>query len=581
MQRLLYLFIFLLLFPASGNAESLELEIRVADEELHDVLSLAIHPPAALVDADQINHRWLKRFQQQLPELVSKILQPYGYFFSQTDSEVQKNGPDEYTLNLEVEPGTPMRITTIDLKISGSGAADAQIQKLYDNFPLKNGDILRQDYYEEGKAALRQEALNQGYLAAEYLQHQIRVNRQEKWTEIVLHLDTGERYQFGTTTFVESGDYPDRYLRRHLTWNKGDDFSYTRVGTTRLSLINTDLFANVLVSPKISSTDAVVPVEVNISPLPRYRLRPGIGFGTDTGGRVSLDYRVLNLFKKAHQLRGELFVAQREQGFDTTYIIPDLRRKDSRTLLRVGMDREDTETFLSRKVFVEGGYQRSFSQKLNGSLYTRYSSEYSLIATEETRTRMLLTGLRFTWQTIDDLLQPRQGTQFSLQLQGAEKSLLSDTTLLQLSGSILQLLPLPHDFFFFVRLEGGTTWQRDQFHDMPASLRFFAGGDNSVRGYAYKSLGPENSTGEVIGGQHLLVANLELEKKLSANWGIAAFYDIGNAFNDLNNYDLAQGAGLGVRYYSQIGTIALDLARQVGSVGENRYRIHFGVGFGW
>lgn len=581
MQRLFYIIILLFLFPVYGHAESLELDIHIADKELLEVLTTTLTLPSSLTDTDQINQRQLRRFNRRLPEQISKILQPYGYFFSQTDSQIVNNNSKEYTLVVNVDPGKPLLVNRIDLRITGAGASDPQLQELHNHFPLKKNDILRQDYYEKGKSNLKQKALNLGYFAANFQQHQIRVHRQEKWAEIVIHLHTGDLYQFGKTTFVEDGNYPERYLQRFLSWDEGDNFSYSRLGKARLNLINTDQFADITISPQISTAEVVVPVQIKVSPLPRYRLRPGIGFGTDTGARVSFDYRVLNLFEKAHQLQGELLLAQYEQGFDTTYIIPDLRRKDSRTLLQLGADREDTESFLSRKVFIEGGYQRAFNRHLKGSIFTRFSNEYSLIAAEEMNSQMLLTGVRFNWQMTDNLLLPRRLKQFSLQLQGAEDSFLSDTTLLQLSGRILQLVPLPGNFFIFLRLEGGTTWQHDQLHDIPASLRFFAGGDNSVRGYAYKSLGPENSSGEVVGGKHLLVANIELEKRFTATWGVAGFYDIGNAFNNLNDYDLAQGVGLGIRYYSPIGTIALDLARQVGSVGEDKYRLHFGVGFGW
>jgi translocation and assembly module TamA len=111
-------------------------------------------------------------------------------------------------------------------------------------------------------------------------------------------------------------------------------------------------------------------------------------------------------------------------------------------------------------------------------------------------------------------------------------------------------------------------------------LRFFAGGDRSVRGYAYQSLGPKDDSGQVVGGKHLLVANLELEKRLTPKWGGAVFYDLGNAFDSLAEYELEQGAGIGVRRYTPIGPIRLDLARQLGN-STKRWRIHLSMGFGW
>jgi translocation and assembly module TamA len=114
--------------------------------------------------------------------------------------------------------------------------------------------------------------------------------------------------------------------------------------------------------------------------------------------------------------------------------------------------------------------------------------------------------------------------------------------------------------------------------DLPASLRFFAGGDRSVRGYSYQSLGPKDSTGKVIGGKNLFVGSLEIERPVLKDWGVALFYDAGNAFNSLSEVNLFQGAGIGLRYYSPVGTLRLDLARQIG-VDNPKFRIHFTVGF--
>ncbi len=136
--------------------------------------------------------------------------------------------------------------------------------------------------------------------------------------------------------------------------------------------------------------------------------------------------------------------------------------------------------------------------------------------------------------------------------------------MLQLTAQATNLLPLPKKFSLLIRLKGGTTWHNDPLRELPASLRFFAGGDRSVRGYRYQSLGPEDDSGQVVGGKHLLVANIELEKKFGKKWGGAVFYDIGNAFDSFDEYELEQGAGFGIRRYTQIGPIRLDLARQIG-----------------
>ena len=109
------------------------------------------------------------------------------------------------------------------------------------------------------------------------------------------------------------------------------------------------------------------------------------------------------------------------------------------------------------------------------------------------------------------------------------------------------------------------------------SYRFFAGGDRSVRGYSYQSLGPVNAFGQVVGGRDILVGSLELDQALYTNWGVAAFFDAGNAFNSFGDFHLFKGAGVGVRYFTVVGALRLDLARQLG-VPQPGYRL-LTVGF--
>ncbi len=569
------------LLPVFSGAESLYLNIRGVDSELQKILETALVLPSTLTSGENINHRWLQRYQQQLPELVGSILEPYGYFHSHTSSLVEEIETGEYQLNVEINPNDPLRVTSLELNLTGSGADLPELRRQLTEFPLQVSDILRQDFYEEGKTALLQRAVNLGYLDAHFQQHQILVDRGKRKVDIILKLDSGIRYRFGKTSYSGRDSYPERFLNRYLSYREGEYFSHDKLGQTQLNLRNADLFRSSDITPLTDQKEFdVVPVQIDLQPAPRHRLRPGIGYGTDTGARGSLHYRNLNLLQRGHELQGELVLAETNQSMLNTYIIPNRDRLDSQTLLHIGVDREETDSYLSRELFSEVEYQRSFCKSLTGSLFVRLSQEHSRIGDESSRSQMLLPGVRLNWRQVDDPLTPLRGIQTGLKLQGSHDALLSDTSLLKLSGQVTALHPLPHHFSLLLRLRGGTIWHNDPFNELPASLRFFAGGDRSVRGYSYQSLGPTDDQGQVVGGKHLLVANLELEKRLNQNWGVAIFYDIGNAFNSLSEYELEQGAGIGVSRYTQIGPLRLDLARQIGTA-ENKYRLHLSVGFGW
>ncbi len=581
MRRLFLIFGFFVLVPATGNTETARLDIRGVGEELQDILETALVLPAGAGNGDSINRRWLKRYQRQLPDLVRSALEPYGYFHSEADSEIVREADGDYRLQVDVTAGEPLRVTSLDLELTGPGSDLPELQQKLEDFPLQTGDVLRQVLYEQGKAMLQQSAIDLGFLQAAFEQHQIRVHRGDRRVDILLHLASGPRFRFGETRFEGRGNYPERYLRRYLAYRPGAWFSYDQLGQTQVNLFDADLFRSIHVNALTDETEnEQVPVRIELQPAPRHQLRPGIGYGTDTGARVSLRYRNLNLLHRGQELQGDLVLAERYQSLLSTYIIPDIDRLDSHTLLRIGLDREKTDTYLSRKLFSEAEYRRSFGQRLTGSLFLRLSREDFEIGEEDSRSQMLMPGLRLGWKQVDDPLTPNRGLQASLELLGAEQTFFSDTSLLQLSGQATFLQPLPQRFFLLLRLQGGTTWHNDPMQKVPVSLRFFAGGNRSVRGYRYQSLGPKDDLGQVVGGKHLLVANLELEHRFTPKWGVAAFYDIGNAFDDLAEYELEQGVGVGLRRYTRIGSLRLDLARQLGNA-ENSYRLHFSIGYGW
>ena len=581
MKYFLFLFSFLYLSIAPAQAESLTLEIEVDPPALQTTLQTALTLPAALTEGQQLNKRWLRYYQKQLPQRVAETLQPLGYFGSQTQSQLLQSNPDQQVLKIQVIGGEPILINQLDLKITGPGAELEKSQRLLQNFPLQRDGILRQDLYEQGKALLLQDIVELGFLDAVFTSHQIRVYQADYRAEVTLHLDTGPRYTFGPTTFSSDIGYPQRFLRRFLSHREGEIFSHEKLGQTQLNLINADLFQKVTVTPQREQAAAErIPITIDLQTAPRHQWRPGIGYGTDTGARVSLRYRDLNLFRKGHELKGDLLLAQYQQSLVTTYIIPDLDRLDSQTQLRVGFDREENDSYLSRELFSEAEYQRALSNRLLGALFLRLTQEHSEIGQEKTRSQMLLPGVRVQWHSKDRKQAGQTGLFASFEFKGAQDSLLSDTSLLQLKAEASSRFPWHKTLFALIRVQGGTTWHDDPLRELPASLRFFAGGDRSVRGYGYQTLGPEDTAGEVIGGKHLLVGNFELEQRLTEKWGSAIFYDLGNAFDSFANYDLAQGAGIGVRRYTPIGPIRMDLARQVGQ-SRPRWRLHFSIGFDW
>jgi translocation and assembly module TamA len=579
---LLTLFLLLLLSASALAAEPLKIEVDgVSNEEALANVQAALVLPPGLVRDNRVDVLWLERFEEQLPERVRQALEPYGYYESEVSIERQMKGAENYLLQVTVVTGEPIRLTTVQVRLSGAGASEPRLLALVGTFPLHPGDVLRQDIYETAKGALKARVLDLGYLDATFTVQQIRLQRQERRAEIDLELTTGERYHFGAVRIEGGGDYPEPFLRRYISFSAGEVFSYPSLGQTQLNFLDSDRFREVIITPQKNMAEAMrVPISLKLVPSARRRLRPGIGYGTDTGARMSLNYRDLNVFHRGHEFNTDLSIAERRQSLTANYILPGLLNLDSQTALRTGFIREDLNTFVTRSLFAEIEEQRGFGGGRVGSVYLRLLQENFIVGDQDDRSRMILPGVRFRQSSYADPIRPKQGFRYSLEARGGHQALGSDTGLLQLLASGNTVIPLPWQLKLLLRTQGGTTWKNEPLAEVPASLRFFAGGDQSIRGYAYQSLGPTDASGKVVGGEHLAVGSVEIEAPLGEDWGVAAFFDLGSAFNSVTAIDWARGAGIGVRRYTVVGPVKIDIARQVGIVNPS-YRLHLSVGFGW
>lgn len=566
--------------PALG-AEALDIQIAGIEGDLRENVHAALAPPAGLARNGMVDVLWLDHFQRSIPQRTRAALQPFGYYQAQVQVEREVTPQGVHRLLVQVDPGPPVRVSQVHVAIEGVGHGIAQLRELIDDFPLAPGDILRHDLYEEAKGRLEARAIDLGFLDAEYHTQVIRVWRAEQRAEIELVLDTGTRYFFGATALQGAEQYPQRFLERYLAFAPGDVFSFERLGQTQLNFLDSDRFRQVTIHPRRElAEDHQVPVDIELEPSLPKRLRPGIGYGTDTGGRFSLRYRDVNVWRLGHELAAELTTAEFRQSLGASYTIPSYRNIQSHTILRTGLDREDIDTYETRTVFLELERLRSFAQGRTGSVFLRLSQTDFTIGEVDDRTRMVMPGVRFSRRQYRDTVRPQHGYRYALEVRGTSRTLGSDTGLVQVITAANGLLDLPAGFSIFSRVQANTTLQGDPLEEVPPDLRFFAGGDQSIRGYAYQSVGPQNELGQVIGGRHLLVGSVELEKALGVNWGVALFYDAGNAFNTFPNIEWRQGAGLGVRRYTLVGPIKIDIARQIGRP-DPSYRLHVSVGFGW
>jgi translocation and assembly module TamA len=565
--------------PLCFASEPVKIRVEGIEGDASKNVLEALALPSGMVKDGKVDRLWLERFVRQAEQKVITSLEPFGYYSAHVKINIETPKTDEYLLRVKVETGQPVIVADVSVSIAGQGVSESSLQSLAAAFPLQKGAVLLRQPYEQAKRGLQAKALDMGYLDAEYTVHEIRIDSTATSARITLVLETGERYFFSQITIEGAPDYPDAFLRQHLTFAPGDVFSYAKLAASQAKLSGTERFSEVIIeADKQNAPDFKIPVRVILKPAPRRSLRPGIGYGTDTGARVSLRYRDRNMLHAGHILDSNLFISERLQGLATSYIIPSDKDIRTFTSVQVNLQKEDITTYNNRLISLELARSRSIDMQKQGSVYVRFQQEQFIISDQDSSSRYVLPGIRFSDNHYDNLIRPSRGFRYAMDLRGTHHALGSTTQLLQFITQGSHILPMPWRLSLATSAQLGVTIFSDPLSDIPPSLRFFAGGDRSVRGYAYQSLGPVDASGNVVGGKHLLTGCVELQRAISDDWAVSTFYNAGNAFDSFNDLTLYQAAGVGVHYYSPIGAFNLSVARQIG-LPDPGYRIHFTVGF--
>jgi len=567
------------LLPSLAFAgESVELNVLGLEGDMLKNVNAALTVPSGLVKDGKVDVMWLDHFQEQIPRKVQEALESLGYYnaAATVSREITPDGVSRVTVT--VVSGNPVRVGMVTVRVEGPGEGEAALRNAIEKFPLKKGDIMRHDVYEEAKRGIYDLGIGMGYLSGRFSRHDIQVLVAQSLADIELVYVTGPRYFFGPTNFSGAPGYPRKFLDRYLAFKEGEVFSYEKIWKTQRNLTLADRYSDVRVeTDKEKARENRVPVEIKLTPGPEKQVKIGGGYGTDTGPRFSVNYRDKNVLDAGHQWDAGVNVSTVLQGIAMGYTVPgaDIRTYSA---LKGNLKRENTDTYSTKELSMELQHVRPYILDKAGAIFLQLLREDSDAGDEKTNTFSLMPGFRVFDRQYDHPVRPTKGFSYLAEVRGTHQNLGSYTGFIQgtLAGS--GLYPLGGGFLFLTRLNAGVTLQNEDSKDLPIAIRYFAGGDNSVRGYAYQSLGAKDDRGYVVGGKNTLVGSVEVERAIWKDWGAAAFYDFGNAFNSFREMELAQGAGIGCRYYTPVGPIKLDIARQIGTP-EPVFRLHLGFGF--
>ncbi|UJF19511.1 autotransporter assembly complex protein TamA [Vibrio sp. SS-MA-C1-2] len=556
----------LLLCPILSSAKTVYQLKGLSDE-------LTVNVDAHIKGLPEDDFNTSKQFQARLAEAVRSALQADGYYEPIINITIDSSGRHAVgTIN--VSAGKPVRYQEIDIVFDSFALDDPNFKKVLKGAP-KKGDILNHKKYDNIKKQLQRIASKKGYFDAKFIKKRLEVAPSRHMAFLKLEFHSGHRYNFGPVTFTGSQIEQDR-LSSLTPFNEGDPYLSTKLGEFNQSLSGSSWFSSIVVSGDTDNMAGYeLPIDVQLAPSKRNKVEVGIGYSTDVQTRLKLNWDKPWINAQGHSLHSAFSLSKPEQLAEFSYKIPleDVLKDYYQFQLGFkGVDNLDTDS--QEYTF---GFERDwiFDNDWHRTAFLRISYEDYIQADEEDETLLLMPGLTYTRTQLQKKPMPDWGNKQQMTLELSDPTWGSDTRFarVQLGTAWIQGNNNNRGLF---RLDAGAVFI-DDITNAPPSIRFFVGGDNSIRGYRYESIAPKDSDDQLIGGQYQTTSSLEYQRRIMGKWWGALFFDIGSAWTDAPIW--YKGTGVGVRWASPVGPVRIDLAWGLDAPKDDaQYQIHFSLG---
>lgn len=556
------------LCPLALAKASLEVKVSPANAELKANIEAFI---GSLGDRDETA---LRRFRRAAEEQARQAAQALGYYQAEIDSQVRP-GKDP-VLQLDVQPGEPVRLRQVTVRVEGE-AAGLKAFKVPKSKALAPGEPLNHGLYEDAKKLIQSQALRYGFFDGRFRSQRLGIDPRAGVADIELIYDSGPRYALGRVAFDGDTPFDPDLLARLVPFPPNTPYDADQVAKLSQNLQASGYFEEVRVDAQPEpGAGRLIPVKVRLGAVKPRTLGLGVGFSTDVGPRARANWTRHWINPQGHRLGAESEISTARQSVGTWYEIPlDPPLTDSLRFTS-GFQREQLTDVESRRFTLGSQWQSKLPDDWQRVVSLRWEQEIYDFGdgSPNGRSSFLIPGIGYSVTRSDNRLDPNQGYHLQLDVRAAKEGVLSDADMTYASAMAKGLYTLPGGHRLLGRVQAGGIATTD-YGAIPPSLRFFAGGDQSVRGYDYQTLSPEDRQGNKVGGRYMVVGSAEYQYPIAERWRIAAFVDRGNAVNNLKD-KLKTGAGIGVRWVSPVGPIRLDLAKALDDPGG--FRIHFSMG---
>jgi translocation and assembly module TamA len=527
-------------------------------------------------ESPRLTEPFLRAQVKRLPAEVSALMQARGYYRAQATAELKEEKDKNFRIVIQVDPGEPVHIKEIHLNFKGAVVHDdAMRTRAKRAFNLKRGDPFSHGDWENAKTRLLTALVIQKYPAAAIASSQAVIDKDNNTVSLDVTVDSGPVFYFGDLIIEGLQRYSKAVVYRYNPIQKGEIYDQNKVFQFQSNLLDSAHFdaVQVRVSTEVNLAQAA-PVTVIVHEAKTKTVRLGVGASSNAGPRLSLQYQDRDVLPQHATLNFSIRGDAKEQSGEGKLLWRENMQLVNQGVGGLGLEdiagiRQQKLTLGLQRIYSRGSLERTLS--LN---YLRSNFDIADLGSNTEQALYLNQSLKL--RRVDDETFPHRGFFFQSQFGGGLEPLLTKTNFFRTHTQSAAYIPLSWRHTIIIRSEIGMTLT-DSYMQLPPDLLFRTGGDETVRGYEYLSIGaPRNAA--VLPGRYLLLGSIEYRLWVLKNWGVATFFDAGDAQNVFKDFEFKRGFGAGVRWRSPFGPVNVDLAY---SPNRETFRVHFHFGAGF
>jgi len=514
-------------------------------------------------------------FESKVRKNLIESLQVFGFYRPEITVHLTVDD-DELLVFIDIQLGERVTLSVVNVEINGGAKNDTAFIHLLNEIPLHRGDNLSHADYDKFKADISKLALARGYFDGKWLKSEVRVSVKKNSAEIDLIFDSKQRYVFGES--VLSNPTKSEFIVTELaTFEEGQAYDSYLVAEYSLALFNSRYFQSASVVPNINGrADGKVPMVITVINHPSNTYEVGIGYLSDVGVRGTLGWKKPWINSRGDSVSAKFEYSKVQQEFTANYDIPIEDPITNIAKIQLGYQRKDSKDTKSDLYTLQLQRQFELESKWLRTWFIKFEQENFTQASQKGNTIMVLPGVSFAKTNQRGGVDPYWGNQQLFSFEVASRGWGADINMAKIQSRTKYLRSIDRTHFFTTRFDLGAIYV-DKIESVPASMRFFAGGSQSIRGYQYETVTAVDDNKKYIGGRYLTVGSFEYGYQFAEKWRVGLFTDAGTSTNDFSE-PISVGVGTGLRWMTPIGPVKVDFAVPVNSDTDTKYTFHLYIG---